>query len=176
MWKVLEIKGIAWVRLISDVIWARARITCIAQHSGPKAHIPTSQRTTLKSVPAALVRHSLRKLQLWNGKYQYIHYALYIYTFILMLLYNPCILLLILFLERRCKAALDWQRNCMFVEWACRTDRERERFGPHCGFQRANAMGALVSSVHSCIGKKQPRYNPAVAAGVLLARGVLTHL
>ncbi len=53
---------------------------------------------------------------------------------------------------------------------------ERERFGPHCGFQRAHAMDALVSSVHSCIGKKQPRSNPAVAAGVLLARGVLTHL
>lgn len=127
MWKVLEIKGIAWVGLISDVIRARARITCIAQHSGPKAHIPTSQRTTLKSVPAALVRHSLRKLQLWNGKYQYIHYTLYIYTFILMLLYNPCILLLIVFLERSCKAALDWQRNCMFVKWVCKTQRERER-------------------------------------------------
>lgn len=126
MWKVLEIKGIAWVGLISDVIRARARITCIAQHSGPKAHIPTSQRTTLKSVPAALVRHSLRKLQLWNGKYQYIHYALYIYTFILMLLYNPCILLLIVFLERSCKAALHWQRNRMFVKWVCKTQRERE--------------------------------------------------
>lgn len=125
MRKALEMKGIAWVRLISDVIWARARVTCIAQHSGPKAHIPTSQRTTLKSVPAALVRHSLRKLQLWNGKYQYIHYALYIYTFILMLLYNPCILLLIVFLERRCKAALDWHRDYMFVEWVCKTDRER---------------------------------------------------
>lgn len=121
-------KGIAWVGLISDVIWAKARITCIAQHSGPKARIPTSQRTTLKSVPVALVRHSLRKLQLWNGKYQYIHYALYIYTFILMLLYNPCILLLIVFLE-------EMQGRTRLAEelYVCQVgmqEKERERLCP----------------------------------------------
>lgn len=63
-WNVLEMKGMVCVALISDVIRAGARFACIALRSGPKAHIPTSQRTTLKSVPAALVRHSLKKTQL----------------------------------------------------------------------------------------------------------------